>query len=184
MPYLIDGYNLIHALGFLSGRAGPMGLQHARLRLLGLLRGAYGPDPVDVTVVFDAAGAPAGARAEHDFKGIRVHFAIGHQEADDLIEDLIRHASAPRQLIVVSDDHRLQQAARRRQCVALSCDAYVEWLERHRREHRSPAAESPAKPERPSPEEAALWMQEFADLQDDRALKELSDPEEFLEADR
>jgi predicted RNA-binding protein with PIN domain len=136
-----------------------------------------------VTAVFDAAGAPAGARAEDDYKGIRVRFAVGHQEADDLIEDLISHAAAPRQLIVVSDDHRLQQAARRRQCVALSCDAYLEWLERSRRQHRSRRTESPAKPEKLSPEEAARWLQVFADLLHDPGLKELSDPEEFLEAD-
>ena len=43
--YLIDGYNLLHAMGVLQGRVGPLGLEKARLRLLGgsklrLVRGA------------------------------------------------------------------------------------------------------------------------------------------------
>ena len=56
--FLIDGYNLLHAMGVLHGRVGPTGLQKARLRLLGLLHGAHGEASSAVTVVFDAAHAP------------------------------------------------------------------------------------------------------------------------------
>jgi hypothetical protein len=135
-------------------------------------------------VVFDAAGAPAGAPVEQDYHGIHVRFAPRHAEADDLIEELIRHAAAPRQLTVVSDDHRLQRAARRRRCVVLGCGDYLDELARHRVERRRPPPEAGAKPEGVSPDEAARWLREFAGLQHDPALKELSDPEEFLEADR
>jgi predicted RNA-binding protein with PIN domain len=183
MPCLIDGYNLIHAMGIVPPKAGPEGLRRARLRLLALLAGTYGRDSTDVTVVFDAAGAPAGAQPEQVYEGIRLRFAVRPFEADDLIEDLIRHAAAPRQLVVVSDDHRIQRAARRRRCEALGCAEYLERLERQRRERGRPHAGVPAKPERVSPEEAARWLQEFADWHLERGLKELSDPEEFLEAD-
>ena len=50
--YLIDGYNLLHAMGILHGRTGPTGLEKARLGLLGLLKGAYGDEASAVTVVF------------------------------------------------------------------------------------------------------------------------------------
>src|SRR5258708_7083624 len=102
MRYLIDGYNLLHAMGMIHGRAGPQGLEKARLRLLGLLHGTFGDQTSTVTVVFDAAGAPPGAKDQHDFQGIHVHFAVHQKEADELIEDLIRHDAAPRQLTVVS----------------------------------------------------------------------------------
>ena len=35
MHYLIDGYNLLYAMGVIHGRLGPAGLEKARLRLLG-----------------------------------------------------------------------------------------------------------------------------------------------------
>src|SRR4051812_44964880 len=105
MPYVIDGYNLLHALGILHGRTGPHGLEKARLALLGLLHGALGEQAAEATVVFDAAHAPPGAPAEEGFRGIRVVFAVRHANADDLIEEFIRGHADPRRLQVVSDDH-------------------------------------------------------------------------------
>src|SRR5262245_66096936 len=103
MFYLIDGYNLLHAMGVLRGRVGPQGLEKARGRLLGLLHGAFGDESNHVTVVFDAAKAPPGVDEGQDYHGIQVRFAVGEFEADDVIEELIRRASAPKQLSVVSD---------------------------------------------------------------------------------
>src|SRR5438874_4475058 len=98
MAYLIDGYNLLHALGILRGRTGPHGLEKARLGLLGLLHGALGDRAAEASVVFDAAGAPPGAPAEMDFHGIHVLFAVREEQADDLIEALIQRDSDPRRL--------------------------------------------------------------------------------------
>src|SRR5690242_13106530 len=118
MPVLIDGYNLLYALGWVRGRrGGPAALEKARRHLLGLLSGAYGAEAATVTVVFDAAKAPAGVADSEIYQGVHVRYAVRHEQADDLIEEVIRQDSAPRQLTVVSDDHRLQRAARRRRCV-------------------------------------------------------------------
>ncbi|HMC65658.1 MAG TPA: NYN domain-containing protein [Gemmataceae bacterium] len=179
MRYLIDGYNLIYAMGMLRKRAGPTGLLKARRGLLGLLRGAYGEDASQVTVVFDARGAPAGAVEEEDYEGIHVRYAVHQEQADDLIESLIQHHSAPRQLTVVSDDHRLQQAARRRQCMAVGCGDYIDWLARHRQERKRRSPEGETKPEHVSEHETERWLQEFRDLADDPALKEVFDPFDF-----
>src|SRR5207302_6086318 len=70
--YLIDGYNLLYAMGVLGGPVGPHGLEKARLRLLGLLHGSFAEESFTVTVVFDAAAAPAGVAPETDHKGIHV----------------------------------------------------------------------------------------------------------------
>lgn len=179
MSYLIDGYNLLHAMGLLRGRVGPTGLEKARLGLLGLLRAVYGEEAPAVTVVFDAAHAPPGAPEEEEYQGIHIRFAVKQEQADDLIETLIRHDSAPRRLTVVSDDHRIRDAAQRRQCTVSGCAEYLEWLERHRRERGRSSRPAEVKPEHLSQEETRHWLDEFAGLQDDPSLKELSDPAEF-----
>lgn len=180
MFYLIDGYNLLHAIGIVRRRMGPDGLEKARQNLLGTLHGAFGTESANITVVFDAARPPPGVPAEMSYHGIHVLFAIGMAAADDLIEVLIRKASAPRHLTVVSDDHRLQKAARRRQCVVSSCGDFLEQLER-RRQPAQPTQEPSAKPTGLSREETQHWLEEFADLADDPAMKELQDPPEFFE---
>jgi hypothetical protein len=185
MLYLIDGYNLLFAMGvLLPGRTGPALLEKARSRLLELLRGAHGAAPASVTVVFDAKHAPRGAPAEFDYEGIHVSFAVHDDEADDLIEQLIRRAATPRKLTVVSDDHRIQQAARRRHCIVQGCGAYMDWLYgwRHPPPDRPP--EESAKPASVSGEEAQRWLREFADLADDPALKELFEPPWSGDGDR
>src|ERR1700731_2755179 len=106
VTYVVDGYNLLHAIGILGDRVGPGGLEKARARLLGLLAAAFGPESAAVTVVFDAAKALPGWEPEQNHRGLRVIFAVGKQEADDVIERMIRQASAPKSLHVVSDDHR------------------------------------------------------------------------------
>jgi hypothetical protein len=181
MRYVIDGYNLLHAMGLLGGKVGPHGLEKARLALLGHLSGRLGPAAAEVTVVFDAARAPPGAEPEQDHQGIRVFFAV-HREADDLIEELIRGHSAPRQLTVVSDDHRVRDAARRRQCAVLGCLDYLEQAGRAR-PVRPPADDGPAKPEGVSREEAERWLREFADLADDPALRDGLNPGFFFDGD-
>jgi predicted RNA-binding protein with PIN domain len=176
MTYLIDGYNLLHAMGVLRDRVGPHGLEKARQRLLGLLQGALGVDATNVTVVFDAAAAPAGAQEEQVYRGIRVRFAV-HEEADDLIEDLIHHSPAPKQLTVVSDDHRLQESARRRQCGVLGCLDFLEELDRTRRAHKTRSAAEPEK--QSSSKDKERWLRAFADLDHEPEMKELFGPFDF-----
>src|SRR5262245_44092907 len=169
MHYLIDGYNLLHAMGVLPPRVGPGGLEKARRGLLGMLHAAYAEHASEVTVVFDAAGAPAGASGEENYQGILVRYAGRQEQADDLIEHLIRHDSAPKQLTVVSDEHRIQRAARRRHCSAMSCSDYLETVQRRRRPHRPRGADQEAKPTGSS--DRQRWLDAFAGAGDD--LKEL-----------
>src|SRR5438132_3888258 len=96
MSCLIDGYNLLHAMGLLHGRVGPKGLEKARLGLLGLLRAVYGDESTAVTVVFDAAHAPTGVLEEVEYQGIHIRFAVKQEQADGLIDTLIRLDSTPR----------------------------------------------------------------------------------------
>src|SRR4051812_43824051 len=159
MRFVIDGYNLLHAMGRLGGPVGPHGLAKARAALLGLVRAAH-DDPV--TIVFDARRAVAGIDAAEVHGTVRVEYAT-REEADDRIEWLIAHDAAPKRLVVVSNDRRLQQAARRRGCPAWGCDEYLDWLEK-RRHHRP--APPPEKPSGIGPVEAGRWQAAFGELED------------------
>lgn len=181
MSYLIDGYNLLHVMGSMRDRMGPTGLEKARRRLLGLLHGTFGDRAPEITVVFDAAHSPPDATEVQNFQGIHVRFAAHHDQADDLIEELIHHDSAPHQLTVVSDDHRLHKAARQRHCQLLNCADFLDWLDRQRRQRLRRPLAGPVKPEGVSREETQHWLQEFADLADDPNLKELFEPFDFDE---
>jgi predicted RNA-binding protein with PIN domain len=176
MRYLIDGYNLIYAMGLLGPKKGaPGALENARFDLLERLHVLFGDQSGCLTVIFDANRVPRRGLAEHDYHGVHVRFAV-RQEADDLIETLIQSEGSPKSLTVVSDDHRIQVAARRRQCPVLSCDAFLDVAERPARQTPAKTAEANAKPDSLSPEERQRWLDEFADLDDDPALKQWLDP--------
>src|SRR5262249_10142821 len=156
----------------------------ARENLLGMLHASFGNESANVTVVFDAAKRRPGAPAAMEYHGIHVCFAIGMAQADDLIEVLIRKASTPRHLTVVSDDHRLQKAAHRRRCLVNGCADFLDALERHRQPSPEAQQEQTAKPTGLSLEETQHWLTEFADLAADPALKEMQEPPEFFEDER
>ena len=162
MRYLIDGYNLLYVLGWAPKRAGSPSLESARLGLLRQLAGWDG----EVTVVFDARGAPARAGGDQTYRGIHVIFSRG-QEADDVIEDHIARERQPASLTVVSDDRRLRKAARRHGCREMGCVDFLELLRRPAPEPESPAPSRPPKREPASAEEVEHWLREFADLADD-----------------
>jgi predicted RNA-binding protein with PIN domain len=181
MSWLIDGYNLLHAMGILNGRVGPNGLEQARRRLLGLLHATHAQTD-DVTIVFDAARAPAGAAETQHFKNILIRFAVAQAEADDLIEELIQYTATPHQLTVVSNDHRIQRAAQRRNCIVLGCEDYLTWIDRQRGRRRT-APDVPAKPQRSTAAETEHWLQEFAGLENEPSWKEIFNAYEFENLD-
>jgi predicted RNA-binding protein with PIN domain len=170
--FWIDGYNLIHAIGLLPRKVGPGGLEKARLALLGLVKGALGESASCVTVVFDALRAPPGVKPEQNFHGIHVRYAVDKQQADDVIEDLLQHAPVPKSVTVVSDDHRLQQAARRRRAKYLGCQAFLDLLEKSR-SRKLPNKKQPERQHEPSAEETKEWLSAFGDLEKDPEFKEL-----------
>jgi predicted RNA-binding protein with PIN domain len=163
MALLIDGYNLLHATGLLGTRHGPGVLEKARLALLNLLAESLDPAELPRTiVVFDARQAPWGVPHSMEHKGLHVRFAAEHAEADELIEELIRADSAPRSLTVVSGDHRLQTAARRRRAKAVASEQWLETLMRLRRQRRAALPESPAESKNALTEtEVNYWLHQF-----------------------
>jgi uncharacterized protein len=160
MPLLIDGYNLLNATGVEPVAHGPTPLFRARQGLLNYLGNALDEKTRHAaTLVFDAAGAPPGLPREFKTHGMRVVFAREFPQADALIEEMIESHSAPRSLLVVSSDHRLHRAARRRGAKAMDSEDWLRSL--RRRPQRTPHAR-PEKPSVPlSEEESAYWTAQF-----------------------
>ncbi len=163
MALLIDGYNLLHASGILPRGIGPGTLERARGALLNFLVESLQPEELArAVVVFDARAAPVGRPRTVTHRGLKVHFAPNPGDADALIEQLILQDSSPRRLTVVSSDHRLQRAAKRRRAQAIDSDRWYGEIVRRRMGRGKALADEPAKPTGPlSGGEVALWLKQF-----------------------
>lgn len=162
MSLLIDGYNLLHASGILGRGVGPGSLERSRLALLNFLAESLTEKQLSrTTVVFDAREAPPGLPRTILHRGISVRFAPRGLDADAVIEDLIDEESSPRRLTVVSSDHRLHRAARRRRAKAIDSDVWYAEVIRLRI-NRARAKKHSGKPSGPiSDVEVRFWLREF-----------------------
>ena len=124
---IVDGYNVLFQCGFISRGIGPQTLERARGALLGILNSRLDETGrAQTTVVFDATELAAGLPDETVIGGIRVYYSHRYADADSMIEELIAHHSAPKQLVVVSSDRRIQRAARRRKATAIDSEQWFD----------------------------------------------------------
>ncbi len=174
MELIIDGYNLLHATGIVGPRSQPATFSRARNALVSFVARAVDSNE-STSIVFDAAQAPPGLPHEFEHRGVSVLFARDYEDADTMIEVLIRAHSAPRRLTVVSSDHRIQRAARRRKARAVDSDV---WYDERWKALRAPRAPAPADPRPPAPlsaDEVAVWLKTFGDIDIEKLLAELAD---------
>ena len=125
MSIIIDGYNLLSCAGIVADAQGPYTLEKSRQALLRFLeRVLRTEERSSTTVVFDAKRAPPGLPRSFTWNEIQVLFAPPGQEADTVIAELISQSTSPRQLMVVSSDHAIQRAARRRRAKFADSDRW------------------------------------------------------------
>jgi predicted RNA-binding protein with PIN domain len=163
MSLLIDGYNVLYVVGILGEGQGPGSLERSRLALLNFLVESLDPEELTRTVVvFDAHNPPPGLPRESHHRGLSVRFAAKEDDADTLIEELILADSSPRQLTVVSSDHRIQRAAHRRRARAVDSDVWYGEVIHQRRQRREAAALGPERPNVPLlAEDVDYWVRQF-----------------------
>ncbi len=166
MALIIDGYNLLHAANIVAIGPGAYSLAKSRRSLLRFLASIVAKDErPTTTVVFDGAQAPPGLPRESEFAGMRVVFSRSGEEADDVIEGLIQQDTSPRQLTVVSSDHRLHRAARRRQAKAVDSE---QWCQQRRvqRSVADPKSVPQQKSDDPTidDQDVAEWMEIFGNV--------------------
>ena len=161
MRYLIDGYNLLYALGLARKNGGRAAWDRARRVLLDWLADRHGAAAGNVTVIFDAQNSLGGV-VEEKHRGLRVLRDRG-RTADDMIEDLLREEKSPETLTVVSNDGRVREAAQRRGAAVRKCNEYLDELLGPKQPTRPDRTADPAadKDVLPTADERAAWERAF-----------------------
>lgn len=178
---IIDGYNLMHSVGYARERYGQGGLERSRNRLLRFLINRLDlEERRRTTIVFDARTIPFEGVRQQKLEEMTVLFNEAGSDADTVIEELIREHSAPKQLEVVSGDRRLQRAIKRRKGIAVESEDFARML----RERESivpgssqdeiPSAESGEKSDgaAPSKSDTEYWLDVFGDVEISEATPE------------
>jgi uncharacterized protein len=149
MRFLIDGYNLMHAVGYVVPKGTETQFHAARLRFLDWLADEIGKVAikVELRIVFDAQHSKKdlGSSAH---RGLIVQFSF-RETADDLIETLLHRETKPGDVTLVSNDTRLQKAAKRANCKHVACSTFVDWLQQ-------PSGWKETTPDNPMQEKPAL----------------------------
>jgi len=164
---LIDGYNLLYATD-ITGQGRDAGtLQAARQALVDFLADSLPSNLLERTIiVFDANNPPPGLPRRVKQAGLLIHYATGFPNADELLKQYLEVHTAPRQVLVVSSDHEVQRAARRRRADYIDSDTWYRKLLSQRNHPEDPdiqlANEKPTSP--PSAAEVKKWLEEFGPL--------------------
>jgi predicted RNA-binding protein with PIN domain len=126
MTFLIDAYNLMHAVGYLSKSTPANRMESSRRRLLDWLGDHARTRPGDrFQVVFDAKAMQL-PLADRVHRGIHVHHSF-QESADDVLIRLLNE-SKPGTATLVSNDNEIQAAARQNRCAVMTCLEFVDWL--------------------------------------------------------
>jgi len=154
MSLLIDGNNLLFALSSAGQDAG-------RIKICRLVRQMQSAGlHRRIRIVFD--GPPPG-RLDEPVRadGVEVVFSAS-RKADELILRMIAEDSAPRQLVVVSTDREIRQAARRRRCRSVTSETFTrELIGLCKRQIAENPKEPPEKHLGSTPQQTDEWLKTF-----------------------
>jgi uncharacterized protein len=169
MALLIDGYNLLHVTDIFAAPGASTELHRSRMALLNFLATSIGErERRHTKIVFDAAGAPPGLPSTLTHDGMTIHFARRHSDADALIDELLDQCKAPKGLLVVSSDHRVQRSARQHGAGFVDSDQWFAEIRAARRERDVVIEDEPRKPDVETLlDEAEYWIKQFADAPPD-----------------
>lgn len=131
IPFLIiDGYNLMHAAGIAKATYAQGDMERCRHQLQLRISEALDTRALGrTTLVYDAFASISDDRRIFRKHGMKIRFAPMGHDADSEIEKLLSKHSAPRQVIVVSSDHRLHKAARRRKARCVDSEIFLQQIE-------------------------------------------------------
>ena len=149
---ILDGYNLL----LTSGAGADERARESLVREAARYRGERG---IEVLVVFDSR-VGGGTRSATAYPGVQVEFARG--EADAAILDIVRRSRSPRDLLVVTSDRRLADAARDLGARSEDVASFRARAATRKRSRAGPVT-SPG----PSAKEVAEWLSTFSKPRDE-----------------
>ena len=142
--FLIDGYNLLHALA--RGRATP----EARDRLISLIEAFCRAGGYRARIVFDATG---GMKRREERGPLEIGSVAQGRTADEEILEALDSTTDRTEYAIVSNDLALVKAAEKKQVKVLSCEEFGRLI--------TPRGEAPEKGDAASSGEVDYWMREF-----------------------
>jgi uncharacterized protein len=119
MPFIVDGYNLLHFIQKASEDFGAI----TDVQLCRIISEYLRQISEKGEVVFDGTG-PRDKGGFDNISNLEVFFSGLRSDADTVIEDKIKASTAPRRLTIVSSDRRLRDAARRRKATVAKSQVF------------------------------------------------------------
>ena len=154
MPYLIDGHNLIGQLRDLT-----LDDPNDEAKLVIKLRGFAARTRKRLVVVFDS-GLPGG-KSPLSNHPVEVVFASSPRNADRILMRRVEETPDPRNWILVSSDHQVQNAARRRGMKVISSTEFAPLLQTPQSNQRAKPDDKPLTDVYVSPAEVEEWLRLF-----------------------
>ncbi|MCA8913107.1 MAG: NYN domain-containing protein [Planctomycetes bacterium] len=163
--YVIDGYNLLHALRKIPGEL-PKDFGRARARVIALLSQFAQRESTKVRIFFD--GTPGRLDdGDLDYPGVKVVFCgPGRESADHAVREFVLNAMEPFKLKVVSSDLEVAKSCKLNGAKVISSQVMATLLGK-----LTPDRGEPARPEKPT-------RGMIGDLEQEM-LNEIGDFEEF-----
>jgi hypothetical protein len=121
MPVVIDGYNLYH---FARSVYFEDGIDLGLSAFVSILDDWTRRSRQKVKIVFDGSVPPPLRQNPHRYGQMDIEFVGPGTDADSVIEIAIVNYSAPKRLTIVSSDHRIRKAAKRRHCKVKTSDEF------------------------------------------------------------
>ncbi|QNN23763.1 hypothetical protein HED60_16295 [Planctomycetales bacterium ZRK34] len=123
MALILDAYNVLHCTHVLP-------LRYASINTLQLaaMLDRCNFDRGRMVIVCDGRPKPDELDPRIDVGRVEIIHSGAATDADTIIEQLIETETGPRDLTVVSNDHRIQRAARRRRATAMASEAFLRKL--------------------------------------------------------
>jgi predicted RNA-binding protein with PIN domain len=158
MPFIIDGYNLLHSIQKHTESAEAINevqLCHMIGRYLRIIG-----DKAEI--VFDGVGPPEKMPLENVYNTEAIFVGTG-TDADTIIENKIYANSAPKRLIIVSSDRRIRRAAKTRKAASVKSEKF--WTDLQKKLDRKRTVKEPAQKRNGlSESETKQWLK-FFDLE-------------------
>jgi len=163
VPVLVDGNNLLHAARG-AEQTGPL---VGRSLLCDALAKWARRRRERVHVVFDGRAPRPDLAKQIGTSDIRVSYS-GRRSADAVLIETLETDSAARRILVVSSDHEIIRAARRRRAKAMRSGEFWTMVQRDLSRPKAKPAEPPEKRRGLTPPAAEQWLKEFGLGQEDR----------------
>lgn len=127
---IIDGYNLMHAMGLGRSSYGPGDLERSRNQLIQQVNSALDHSvAADSVIVFDSSQTGHRGPPQNGQTPLHVMYSRDGRDADAEIELMLGCHSSPKQVLIISSDHRLHKAARRRKARCMDSEDFCSQLE-------------------------------------------------------